>query len=60
MGFQITLFKAKPGYFYDYLGLAWKVGTLAYFFYKVYNQHKFHAYDSVWLFTNVTLQIPKH
>jgi hypothetical protein len=59
MGLEITWFKAKPGYHYDYLGFTWGIGTFTYFCYKVYKKEPFYAYDAIWLFLKPSLEIPK-
>jgi hypothetical protein len=60
MGFEITLLKHKTGYHFDYLGFLWRIGTFSYFCYKVYNKERFYAYDAVWLFTTISVDIPNH
>lgn len=59
MPFSITMVEKEPGYHPDYIGWAWKVGTLGYFFYKVSKKEPFHYLDAIWLFTSISVKIPE-
>lgn len=55
MPFTITKIQPKQ----DDYGWIWSIAKVGYFAYKVYKKEPFQYYDAFWLFTNITLVIPR-